>query len=60
MKTIKLLLIEDDANLSYIMKSILEDVIGGYEVDVAFSGEEGLEHFKSSAPDAIVSDIEMP
>lgn len=60
MKTIKLLLIEDDADLGYIMKSSMEDVIGGYEVDVALNGEEGLEHYRSFAPDIIVSDIEMP
>ena len=60
MKTIKLLLIEDDANLSYIMKSILEDVMGGYEVDTALNGEEGLEHYQSFNPDIIVSDIDMP
>jgi len=60
METIKLLLIEDNADLSYIMKSGLEDVIGGYEVDVALNGIEGLEHYQSFAPDIIVSDIEMP
>ena len=60
MEKIKLLLIEDDVDLSYIMKSGLEDVIGGYEVDVALNGEEGLEHYQSFTPDIIVSDIEMP
>jgi len=60
METIKLLLIEDEVNLGYIMKSSLEDVIGGYEVDVALNGKEGLEHYRSFAPDIIVSDIEMP
>jgi len=60
MKTIKLLLIEDDVNLSYIMKSSLENVIGGYEVDTALNGKEGLEHYQSLTPDVIVSDIEMP
>jgi len=60
METIKLLLIEDDADLSYIMKSGLEDVIGEYEVDIALNGQEGLEHYRSFKPDMIVSDIEMP
>ena len=60
MKSIKLLLIEDDLNLGYIIKSAMEDVIGGYEVDVALNGEEGLNYLKSSIPDIIVSDIEMP
>ena len=60
METKKLLLIEDDVNLGYIMKCSLEDVIGGYEVDVALNGREGLEHYRSFTPDIIVSDIDMP
>ncbi|MCL1937240.1 MAG: response regulator transcription factor [Candidatus Azobacteroides sp.] len=60
MKTIKLLLIEDDLNLGYILKSSLEDVIGEYEIEVASNGKEGLECMKSFTPDVIVSDIEMP
>jgi DNA-binding response OmpR family regulator len=57
---IKLLLIEDDANLSYIIKSSLEEIIGGYEINVAANGEEGLFLCRSFCPDIIVSDIEMP
>jgi len=60
MKTIKLLLIEDDLNLSYLLKSTLEDIIGGYEVYTASNGEEGLKQLESFTPDIIVSDIEMP
>jgi DNA-binding response OmpR family regulator len=57
---IKLLLIEDDANLGYIIKNNLEDIIGGYEVSLAENGEQGLSLMKSFCPDIIVSDIEMP
>jgi DNA-binding response OmpR family regulator len=57
---IKLLLIEDEANLGYIIKSSLEEVIGDYEVSLAVNGEEGLSLFNSFGPDIIVSDIEMP
>ena len=39
---IKLLLVEDDANLCYIIRGGLEDMIGGYEVMTASNGEEGL------------------
>ena len=60
MKTIKLLLIEDDINLAYIIKSSLEDVFKGYEVSIAYNGEEGLNQLKLFTPDIIVSDIEMP
>lgn len=57
---IKLLLIEDDPNLSYIIKNSFEEIIGGYEVTIAADGEEGLTLWKTVRPDIIVSDIEMP
>ncbi|MDR3218388.1 MAG: response regulator transcription factor [Dysgonamonadaceae bacterium] len=57
---IKLLLIEDDTNLSYIIKSSLEEIVGDYEVSVATNGEEGFSMLETVQPDIIVSDIEMP
>ena len=57
---IKLLLVEDDANLSYIIQGGLEDMIGDYEVCIAHNGEEGLEAYRKEKPDIIVADIEMP
>lgn len=57
---IKLLLVEDDANLSYIIRGGLEDMIGGYDVITAVNGKEGLCIWKEQKPDVIVSDIEMP
>ena len=57
---IKLLLVEDDASLRYIVQGGLEDMIGGYEVITAANGEEGLKQWKEQHPDVIVSDIEMP
>lgn len=57
---VKLLLVEDDANLCYIIQGGLEDMIGGYEVMTAANGEEGLRLWHEQKPDVIVSDIEMP
>lgn len=57
---IKLLLVEDDTNLCYIIRGGLEDMIGGYEVITASNGVEGLKIWKEESPDVIVSDIEMP
>ena len=39
---IKLLLVEDDPTFSYIVKSGLQEIIGGYEVITAMNGKEGL------------------
>lgn len=57
---IKLLLVEDDTNLSYIVHSGLQEIIGGYEVITAFNGKEGLEAWREHHPDIIISDIDMP
>ncbi len=60
MADIKLLLVEDDENLAYMEKSSFEDIIGGYEVNTAINGKDGLEVWKAFQPDVIVSDIDMP
>ena len=57
---VKLLLVEDDVNLSYIVQTALEDLIGGYQVFTAPNGAEGLKQWEAHKPDIIVSDIDMP
>ena len=57
---IKLLLVEDDATLRYMIRNSLEVVIGGYEMAEAANGAEGLELWKTFRPDIIVADVEMP
>lgn len=56
---IKLLLVEDDANLRYIVQSGLQDLIGGYEVMTADNRKEGLKAWEEFHPDIIISDIDM-
>lgn len=48
---IKLLLVEDDVNLCYIVQAGLQDVIGGYEVITAGNGLEGLHAWEEHKPD---------
>ena len=57
---IKLLLIEDDANLAFIEKSTLEDIVGGYEVMTVSNGKDGIKAWEEFKPDVIISDIDMP
>lgn len=57
---IRVLLVEDDKNLCFILKSSLEQMIGGYEVTTAPNGREGLELLEQKEFDVIVSDVEMP
>ncbi len=57
---IKLLLVEDDQTLCYIVQSGLQEIIGGYQVITAANGMEGLKVWEEYHPDIIISDIDMP
>ena len=56
----RVLLVEDDKNLSFILKSSLEQMIGGYEVISVANGKDGLDMLAKENFDVIVSDVEMP
>lgn len=57
---VKLLLVEDDPTLCYIVQTGLQEIIGGYEVITATNGAEGLKAWETHHPDIIISDIDMP
>ncbi|MBI1343634.1 MAG: response regulator [Terrimonas sp.] len=57
-KKIKVLLAEDDQQLSYVIKDRLEDV--GFEVYSCTDGEAAWESFQKSDPDICLLDINMP
>ena len=46
MKTVRLLVVDDEENIRILFKEELEDE--GYEVDVASNGYEALEKFRTS------------
>ena len=55
----KVLIIDDSATMIMSVKSILE--MGGFEVETAGDGAEGLAKLKAgSKPDLIITDINMP
>ncbi len=54
----KILLIEDNADLRVLLKEALE--AAGYEVRAAAEGRAGIEASGKFQPDAVVSDIFMP
>ena len=55
----KILIIDDSETMIMSIKSILE--MGGFEVETAGDGAEGLSKLKSgSKPDLIITDINMP
>ena len=55
---IRLLIVEDDTNLSFLIKKKLERQ-GDYLVETAVDGKEGLKAITSFRPDIVVSDLEM-
>lgn len=54
----KLLVIDDDANISDLLKIYFENE--GYEVKTAADGIEGLNYFKLYEPDLVLLDIMLP
>ncbi len=58
MKKDKVLLVEDDSTLSFIIEDSL--IREGFEVVCASNGEEGLRRFKECNPSVVVADVMMP
>ena len=58
MRKDKILLVEDDSTLSFIVQDALTRE--GFDVVCAPNGESGLKLFKESNPDIIVADVMMP
>lgn len=54
----KVLIIDDDSNVSELLKTRLESQ--GYETSVATDGVEGYVKAKSLKPDLIILDVSMP
>lgn len=54
----KILLVDDDPDFVEAVRVIVES--GGYDVRVAYDGEEGLEAVAAEKPDLIVLDVMMP
>lgn len=58
MRKDKILLVEDDSTLSFIVQDAL--IREGFDVVCASNGDSGLKLFQESDPDIIVADVMMP
>src|SRR4030042_6038011 len=56
---VKVLLVDDDPDFIEAVKVLLEKK-SGYDVIMAYDGNEGIEKVKSDRPDIIVLDVMMP
>ena len=54
----RILVVDDEADFCSVLRSNLEKQ--GFEVEVAYDGEECLLKVKNNPPDAIILDIVMP
>ena len=54
----KILIIEDEAELVKVLRSYLEQA--GFEVLSAYRGDSGLETWKSTQPDLVILDLNLP
>jgi two-component system response regulator MprA len=54
----RILVVDDDRAVRDALRRAL--TLGGYEVEVAEGGSQGLEHTVTRAPDAVVLDVGMP
>jgi len=58
LKTLKILLVEDEKRLAQLLKEAISDYF--FSVVIAKDGNEGLKKFKIFKPDIIITDIMMP
>jgi len=58
MSTKRILLVDDEAMVLRVLRLQLEKA--GYAVETANNGEQALQRICESAPDALITDIEMP
>jgi two-component system alkaline phosphatase synthesis response regulator PhoP len=54
----RILVVDDEADFAALVQGNLEKE--GFQVDLAYNGEEGLAKVKANPPDAIVLDVMMP
>ncbi|MBQ1261852.1 MAG: response regulator, partial [Clostridia bacterium] len=54
----KILIVDDDSNISELLKMYFENE--GYDVKIANDGIEGLNYFKIFEPDLVLLDIMLP
>jgi DNA-binding response OmpR family regulator len=58
LKTLKILIVEDEKRLAQLLKNAISDSF--VSIVIAKDGNEGLKKFKSFKPDIIITDIMMP
>ena len=58
LKELKILFVEDEVNISKLLKDALSEYF--FSFTVASNGEEGLEKFQKIRPDIVITDIMMP
>ena len=58
LKSLKILIVEDERRLAQLLKDAIEDFF--FAVVIAKDGKEGLKKYKTFKPDIVITDIMMP
>ncbi len=56
--SLRVLVVDDDAQIRFLLQKMFE--LEGYEVTVAFNGEEALRIYREKPSDVVITDIFMP
>ena len=54
----RILVVDDDQNIRHLLEIVLRG--GGYEVETASNGMEGLRRVQKAPPDLVILDVSMP
>ena len=55
----KILIVDDEKTLSELILESLQ-LVGDYDVERAFNGQEAFDKYRAFLPDLVIMDIEMP
>ena len=58
MSSVRILIVEDDADHGRSLQEAISDL--GYEVEVAATGEAGIEAFRARGADVVLTDLVLP
>jgi len=56
----RILIVDDDERVLFVLHKVLERVNTGYEIVTASNGHAALEAFADAPPDLVITDLRMP
>ncbi len=60
MDVIRILIIEDEDTLAFLLKKMIENDIDGVSIEVRGDGKSGIEYVKNMGCDIVLLDMKLP